>query len=117
MRRKSTILLFILTIVLSLMFFVQCDVPEEDDPLAGCFIATAAYGTASAEEIDILRQFRDESLSKNALGTWFIRNYYIFSPPIADFIAENDVVRTLVKEYLVDPTAIILELTKSQWSD
>lgn len=117
MKRKSTILLFILTLILSLMFFVQCDAPEEDDPLAGCFIATAAYGSSSAEEIDILRQFRDESLCKNALGTWFIRNYYIFSPPIADFIADNKVLRTLVKEYLVNPTVKILELTESQWSD
>jgi hypothetical protein len=36
----------------------------EGDP---CFIATAAYSTPMAEEIQILREFRDEYLLTNSL--------------------------------------------------
>jgi hypothetical protein len=115
MKGKSTIPLFILIITISLVFFIQCDAPKEDDPLEGCFIATAAYGTPVAEEIDILRQFRDESLSKNAIGTSLIGNYYRFSPPIADFISEHRVLGIIVREHLVDPSVKMLEFTKALW--
>jgi hypothetical protein len=33
-----------------------------------CFIATSAYGTPMAEEIQILREFRDEYLLTNRWG-------------------------------------------------
>jgi len=117
MQRKFAIISLVALIAVSLLFFAQCDAPEEDDPLEGCFIATAAYGTPSAEQIDVLRQFRDESLSKSSFGVWFIKNYYRFSPPIADFIAEREVLRTLVREYLIDPTVNIIRLTENRWAD
>ncbi len=117
MKSKYTIILSILLISIAFLFLVQCEAPKEDDPLAGCFIATAAYGTPSAEEINILRQFRDESLTKSAFGVWFIENYYRYSPPVADFIAEHEVLRTMVREYFVDPIVDIVEFTECWWSD
>jgi len=54
-----------------------------------CFIATAAYGTPMAEEIDILRQFRDQYLLTNAIGTAFVDLYYNMSPPLANWIAHH----------------------------
>jgi len=54
-----------------------------------CFIATAAYGTPMAEEIDILRQFRDQYLLTNAVGTAFVDLYYNISPPLANWIAHH----------------------------
>lgn len=54
-----------------------------------CFIATAAYGTPMAEEIDILRQFRDQYLLTNVIGTAFVDLYYNMSPPLADWIAHH----------------------------
>lgn len=80
-----------------------------------CFIATAAYGTSTAEEIDTLRAFRDEVLLENSLGSQLVDFYYEVSPPVADFISENDVLRTLVRELLVDPIASLVEATETLW--
>ena len=76
-----------------------------------CFIATAAYGTPTAEQIDVLREFRDVVLLKSTVGSQFVALYYRFSPPIADFIARSDLLRTLVRELLVDPIVWIVEAT------
>ena len=68
-----------------------------------CFIATAAYGTNTAAEIDVLRNFRDEVLSLSPAGRDLTSFYYAASPPIADFIARHEVLRTVVRECIVDP--------------
>ena len=81
----------------------------------GCFIATAAYGTSTAAEIDVLRAFRDEVLLQNSLGSQLVEWYYQTSPPVADFISENAVLRTLVRELVVDPVASLVEATKCLW--
>jgi len=90
---------------------------EEVDGGGGCFIATAAYGTASAAEIDVLRAFRDEVLLESTVGSQLVDFYYEVSPPVADFISENDVLRTLVRELLVDPIASLVEATETLWQD
>jgi hypothetical protein len=83
----------------------------------GCFIATAAYGTDTAQEIDILREFRDEVLLPNSLGAEFVSLYYTFSPPIAGFISEHDILRTVVREGFVDPVVDILDSSHNLWSE
>ena len=80
-----------------------------------CFIATAAYGTPVAEEIDILRQFRDEFLLQNAPGRAFVAIYYTTSPPVAEFISEHEVLRTGVREGFVDPVVTVVQLTQTWW--
>jgi hypothetical protein len=77
----------------------------------GCFIATAAYGTPTAEQIDVLREFRDVVLLKSTVGSQFVALYYQLSPPIADFIARSDLLRTLVRELFIDPIVWIVETT------
>ena len=62
-----------------------------------CFIATAAYGTPMAEEIQILREFRDEYLLTNPLGQAFVDFYYRVSPPIAKFITEHASLKPVVR--------------------
>ncbi|MGB5925284.1 MAG: CFI-box-CTERM domain-containing protein [Dehalococcoidia bacterium] len=67
----------------------------------GCFIATAAYGTPMAEEIQILREFRDEYLLTNSMGQGLVGVYYTISPPIADFISEHPSLKLIVRAGLM----------------
>ncbi|MDH4367150.1 MAG: hypothetical protein OEV57_03305 [Dehalococcoidia bacterium] len=81
----------------------------------GCFIATAAYGTPTAKQINVLREFRDDVLLKSNVGSQFVALYYRFSPPIADVIAGNEILRTLVRELLVNPIVWVVEATGDMW--
>jgi hypothetical protein len=80
-----------------------------------CFIATAAYGTETASQLDILRDFRDQVLLKSALGLRFVEAYYRISPPVADFIAKSDFLRAIVREVLIDPVVNILQWSQDLW--
>jgi len=93
------------------------DTPSTPPPFGGCFIATAAYGTPSAKQIDVLREFRDVVLLKSTAGSQFVALYYQFSPPIADFIAGNELLRILVRELLVDPIVRVVETTGYIWQN
>ncbi len=61
--------------------------------LHGCFIATAAYGTPMAKELDALRAVRDRALLTNPLGRLAVASYYAMSPPIARAVASDDRLR------------------------
>ena len=72
----------------------------------GCFIATAAYGTAMAEEIQILREFRDQYLLPSAVGEALVYFYYKVSPPIAKFIDEHPGLKPIVRTGLAPAVAM-----------
>jgi len=82
-----------------------------------CFIATAAYGTDTAEEINILRQFRDVVLLASHLGAEFVSLYYEVSPPIAEVISQHDFLRTAVRVGFIDPIVAILNWSHALWSE
>ena len=84
-------------------------------PSGGCFIATAAYGTSTAEQIDVLRDFRDIVLLESIPGSLFVSLYYQLSPPVADFIAGNQLLRGVVRESLIDPIVRVVEATQDIW--
>jgi len=86
-------------------------------PSGGCFIATAAYGTPTAEQIDVLREFRDSVLLESTAGSQFVSLYYQLSPPVADFIAGNELLRTLVREFLIDPIVFVVQATDYIWQN
>ena len=50
-----------------------------------------------AQEINILKRFRENVLMTNSIGKTFVKIYYKVSPPIADFIAEHDSLRAMVR--------------------
>jgi len=67
----------------------------------GCFIATAAYGSYAAPCVLILREMRDRFLLTNSIGKSFVSLYYKYSPPMAEFIANHDYVKMLVRLILL----------------
>jgi hypothetical protein len=81
--------------------YVCCSLPS-----GGCFIATAAYGTAMAGEIEILRKFRDEYLLTNPVGQALVDFYYRVSPPIAEFITEHPSLKPIVRAGLLPAIAM-----------
>lgn len=66
-----------------------------------CFIATAAYGTPMAADIDALRAVRDTFMLDNAAGSAFVDAYYRVSPAIADAVAQSPLLAALVRVLLV----------------
>jgi polyhydroxybutyrate depolymerase len=91
---------------------------EEEEPPSGfCFIATAAYGTSTAKQLDVLRDFRDEVLLKSTVGSRLVDLYYQISPPIADFVSQHSFVRTLAREFLIDPIVWVVEATGNVWQN
>jgi lysophospholipase L1-like esterase len=67
----------------------------------GCFIATAAYGSLLEPHVALLREFRDSYLLTNTAGKKFVSLYYTYSPPIADYIAEHEFLKKVVRLLLL----------------
>ena len=63
----------------------------------GCFIATAAFGTSMAQEIETLRRFRDSKMKSSLIGRCFITFYYRTSPPLARVIARSRNMKAFVR--------------------
>lgn len=82
-----------------------------------CFVATAVYGTDTAEEINILREFRDVVLLPSRLGAEFVSLYYEVSPSIAEVIRQHDFLRTAVRVGFIDPVVAILDWSYALWSE
>jgi hypothetical protein len=81
-----------------------------------CFIATAAYGTDTAEEINLLREFRDVVLLASGAGAGLVSLYYQVSPPIAEVISQHEFLRTAVRVGFIDPIVAILNWSHALWS-
>lgn len=65
-------------------------VKSADDDGGGCFIATAAFGSIFEPHVHILQQFRDRYLQTNRVGLAFVKQYYTYSPPLADIIQSHE---------------------------
>ena len=74
---------------------------ESEEEGGGCLIATAAYGSELAPQVQILREIRDNQLMNTESGSAFMSTfneaYYSFSPIIADMERESPVFKEIVK--------------------
>ena len=79
----------------------QPDTPPPENDNGGCLIATAAYGSELAPQVQQLRELRDNTIlqteSGNSFMTSFNEFYYSFSPTIADLERENPIFKEGVK--------------------
>ncbi len=70
-------------------------------PNGGCLIATAAYGSELAPQVQQLRELRDNTVLSTMSGAAFMSGfnqvYYSFSPAIADLEREHPVFRETVR--------------------
>ncbi len=70
----------------------------------GCLIATAAYGTELAPQVQFLREIRDNTVMSTSSGTSFMSGfnqlYYSFSPTIADMERENPMFQQAVRAFI-----------------
>ena len=71
-----------------------------------CCVATAAYGTPMAEELEILREFRDEYLLTKPVGKGLVEFYYKVSPPMAEFITEHPSLKPVARVGLAPAVAM-----------
>jgi hypothetical protein len=53
-----------------------------------------------ANDVQVLRDFRDRRLLTNALGRAFVRSYYQCSPPVAFYISRHETLRAATRAVL-----------------
>ena len=89
-----------------------------EEKKGGCLIATAAFGSEMAPQVQLLREIRDNTVlqteSGSAFMTGFNQFYYSFSPAIADYERENPAFKEAVKITL---TPLLTSLTLLQYAD
>jgi plastocyanin len=93
---------------------------ESTEEGGGCLIATAAYGSELAPQVQMLREIRDNQLMNTESGSAFMTSfnelYYTFSPTIADMERESPVFKEIVKAGLTPmlSTLAIMENAESE---
>ncbi|MFM7796235.1 MAG: CFI-box-CTERM domain-containing protein [Candidatus Nitrosotenuis sp.] len=76
-------------------------VPDKQAGKSGCLIATAAFGTELAPQVQLLREVRDGILYNTGAGTTFMTGfnefYYAFSPAVADMERQSPLFKDVIK--------------------
>ncbi|MEK0351011.1 MAG: CFI-box-CTERM domain-containing protein, partial [Nitrosopumilus sp.] len=98
-----------------------CQVVMDTEPEAkggGCLIATAAYGTELAPQVQLLREIRDNTVMSTAYGaafmTGFNQLYYSFSPTIADMERENPMFQKVVRAFITPMVSSLSIMTLAE---
>jgi len=72
-----------------------------DNKGGGCLIATAAYGSEMSQQVQSLREMRDNTVLGTDSGSSFMETfnsvYYSFSPTIADWERESPIFKNTVR--------------------
>jgi len=73
-------------------------------PPSKCIIATVAYGSELAPEVQLLRSFRDQYVASTFAGSCFLQVfnelYYPWSPMIAEYIHYNEPLKAVTRVLL-----------------
>lgn len=64
---------------------------------AGCYIATAVYGSYDCPEVWTLRRYRDFTLAESWYGRAFIRTYYAISPTLVKLFGQAKWFKNLLR--------------------
>jgi hypothetical protein len=75
-----------------------------------CFVATAAYGSLLANDVEMLRRTRDMFLRTNALGELGVEAYYTFGPLVSAPVGESELLRATAREVLAPIVARVRTL-------
>ena len=96
----------------------QVKINEPSDNGGGCLIATAAYGTELAPQVQFLREIRDNTVMSTTSGTAFMTGfnqlYYSFSPTIADMERENPMFQEAVRAFITPMVSTLSIMTLAQ---
>jgi hypothetical protein len=82
----------------SIMKFTTAD--RQTGEVNACFVATAAYGSIMANDVELLRHFRDSMMRSTALGELAIETYYTFGPAVAGVVGESELLRMTARDVL-----------------
>jgi hypothetical protein len=66
-----------------------------------CIIVTSVYGSPLAEDVQVLRKFRDRYLATHMPGRLLVSAYYRLSPPLARAIAASETLRSVSRSLLL----------------
>ena len=85
---------------------------------SGCLIATAAYGTELAPQVQFLREIRDNTVMSTTSGmafmTGFNQLYYSFSPTIADLEREHPMFQEAVRAFITPMISTLSIMTLAE---
>jgi len=70
-----------------------------------CFIATAAYGSVLANDVEMLRHVRDTMLRTNVIGELGVETYYTFGPALAGLVGDSELLRASARAALAPVVA------------
>ena len=90
-------------------------VGKTSQPKNGCLIATAAFGSELAPQVQFLREYRDNIIMSTTVGSSFLNAfnsvYYTFSPTVADAERNNPILKESIRAGIT-PLLEILEIAK-----
>ncbi len=95
-----------------------CKVKTSEAPGGGCLIATAAFGSELAPQVQFLREIRDNTVMSTTSGaafmTGFNQLYYSFSPTIADMERENPAFQEAVRVFITPMISTLSIMTLAE---
>jgi hypothetical protein len=95
--------------------------PLQEKEGGGCLIATAAYGSEMAPQVQLLREIRDNVVMSTPSGTSFMNSfnqfYYSFSPIIADWERQNPIFKEATRLFITPMISTLSIMTMAEDSE